>query len=78
MSTLLVDPVSLDLMKNPMILSDCGHSFDQSTITDLLQNNYKECPKYRVKIQNEAITNWRLKSLIEGLDEQGVRVVKVH
>jgi hypothetical protein len=28
----LFDPVSLELMQNPVILASCGHSFDSVTI----------------------------------------------
>ncbi|MED6222109.1 U-box domain-containing protein 13 [Stylosanthes scabra] len=58
-------PVSLELMKDPVIVST-GQTYDRSSIEKWLQAGHKTCPKTQQSLTSTVLTpNYVLRSLIE-------------
>lgn len=65
----LTDPVTLSPMRSPAVLTDCGHSFEQSTI-DALQrktSGARSCPLCRTPIIATPKPNYLAQSMIDAM-----------
>ncbi len=59
-------PISLQVMKDPAILS-CGHTFDRASLNTWLSTS-NECPSCRKPVNTQEITtNYSMKSMISSL-----------
>ncbi len=58
------DPISTELMQNPMLLTSCGHSFDEDNLKNLAAHHGETCPCCRVRI-TQRVPNVNLKQSIE-------------
>ena len=57
-------PISMDFMRNPVIL-ECGHTFDEPSLKQWLQST-QDCPTCRHPVnQSKIATNYSLKSMID-------------
>ncbi|PKI46689.1 U-box domain-containing protein 1-like [Punica granatum] len=57
-------PISLDLMRNPVIVSS-GHTYDRSSIAQWINSGHHTCPKSGQRLIHMAlIPNYALKSLV--------------
>ncbi|GLT89215.1 hypothetical protein SLE2022_072090 [Rubroshorea leprosula] len=57
-------PISLDLMRDPVIVAS-GHSYDRNSIAQWMNSGHYTCPKSGQKLIHMAITpNYALKSLV--------------
>ena len=60
-------PISLELMKDPIICSD-GHTYDKKSITELFKNKKFISPTTREKLDiNILIPNYNIKKIINNL-----------
>ncbi|KAJ6718080.1 U-BOX DOMAIN-CONTAINING PROTEIN 1 [Salix purpurea] len=57
-------PISLDLMKDPVIVSS-GHTYDRNSIAEWINSGHQTCPKSGQRLIHMAlIPNYALKSLV--------------
>ena len=69
-------PISLEIMKDPVIMSD-GQTYDRESITKALKiSPFSPITKKRLNIK-EAITNYSLKSMIEKFLNDGKNPLKI-
>jgi len=66
----IVCPITLELMKDPVVSKKCGHSFEETAITSWLDSrNY--CPKCHVRLQrSDLVRNYSLKNTIQYMRDQ--------
>ena len=69
-------PISLEIMKDPVIMSD-GQTYDRESITKALEKSpFSPITKKRLNIK-EAIPNYNLKSMIEKFLNDGINPLKI-
>lgn len=55
--------LTLERFKHPVVLVECGHSFEKYAIEECIKKK-SECPECRTPITTNAVTNW---ALVKGL-----------
>jgi len=66
----LVCPITLELMREPMISKKCGHSFEQDAIVSWTRTR-NFCPKCHAPLQDsDLVKNYSLKNAIEYMRKQ--------
>jgi len=66
----LVCPITLELMREPMISKKCGHSFEQDAIVSWSRTR-NFCPKCHAPLQqSDLVKNYSLKNAIEYMRKQ--------
>eukprot|EP00798_Chlamydomonas_sp_ICE-L_P012212 gene12212-15343_t len=68
------DPISFELMMDPVLLVETGHTYHRQSITNWFRRGHRTCPKTNRVLKSLLLsTNWSLRSLISSwADENGV------
>ena len=62
----LLDPITLEIMKDPVITTPCMHTFDRNSLLIWLENN-NTCPICKIRIGNKLTRNYALYNIIQKL-----------
>eukprot|EP00798_Chlamydomonas_sp_ICE-L_P031362 gene31362-6523_t len=68
------DPITFELMVDPVLLVETGHTYNRQSITNWFRRGHRTCPKTNRNLRSLLLsTNWSLRSIIASwADQQGV------
>lgn len=69
----LVDPITLAVMEDAVMVTPCGHSFSTSSITAWLRqqgSSTKVCPVCKSTINDSLVPNWALRNAVDRYNQK--------
>lgn len=69
----LIDPITLAVMEDAVMVTPCGHSFSSSSITAWLRQQgsaTKKCPVCKSTINESLVPNWALRNAVDRYNQK--------